>query len=264
MRNFLILIILAAAGVAGYLYFNKNQPEQTTETAQVKQDELSKIAEQRKAEKAEAQRHIDNVTAAPETAIDIEKANNFVTEDQLLQLPTDLATAIATTIAVSDGNATTYGIQLEKIGSAVHPQHEAVPASKLPQADQIRLKELLNNPDNPAGTLFYIHGVSSSDQQGLWGIIQHGLIDTFAEGIQLKSQLISADIPQQADERLPNSTSSFLGSILDKKVKDTYVYNYHKGILGRNPNIITPGQELIVVTFNPDELIEIYTHFAHQ
>ncbi|WP_299195677.1 hypothetical protein [uncultured Amphritea sp.] len=263
MRNFLILIIVAVAGVAGYLYLNQTQPEQTLNTPKVEQDELSKIAVQRQIDKAQAQRHIENLTAEPEQAIEIHKANNFVTQDQLLKLPTDLATAIAATEAVNDGSATTYGINLEKIGGSVQPQHKAVPASQLPQADQIRLKELLNNPDNPAGTLFYIHGVSNSDNQGLWGIIQSGLIDTFAKGIQLKAQLISADIPEQADERLPNSTSSFLGSILDKKVKDTYVYNYHKGILGQNPNIITPGQELIVVTFNPDELIEIYNHFAH-
>ncbi|WP_428036940.1 hypothetical protein [Amphritea sp.] len=266
MRNFLILVILAAAGVAGYLYLNRAQPEQTQDSPVVKQDELSKMAAQRQIDTAQAQRHIDNLTAAPEQAIEIGKANNFVTQEQLLKLPTDLATAIAATEAVNDsnGNAITYGINLEKIGDSVHPQHKAVPASQLPMADQVRLKELLNNPDNPAGTLFYIHGVSDSDTQGLWGIIQSGLIDTFAKGIQLKTQLISADIPQQADERLPNSTSSFLGAILDKKVKDTYVYNYHKGLLGQNPDMITPGQELIVVTFNPDELIAIYNHFAHQ
>lgn len=264
MRNILILVLLGAAAVAGYLYLNQTQPEHAPDSPVVKQDELSKMAAQRQIDTSQAQRHIDNITAAPETAIEIDKANDFVTQDQLLKLPTDLATAIAATEAVNDGNATTYGINLEKIGDSVHPQHKAVPASQLPMADQVRLKELLNNPDNPAGTLFYIHGVSNSDKQGLWGIIQSGLIDTFAKGIQLKTQLISADIPQQADERLPNSASSFLGSILDEKVKDTYVYNYHKGILGQNPDMITPGQELIVVTFNPDELIAIYNHFAHQ
>ncbi|SEQ11849.1 hypothetical protein SAMN03080615_00506 [Amphritea atlantica] len=261
MRNVLILLILAGIGIAGYLYLNPAQLAQTP-PPEVRQDELSKMAVQRETEKA--QRHIDNLTAAPEQAIEIGTANNFVTQDQLLKLPTDLATAIAATEAVKEGDAKTYGINLEQIGNSLHPQHKAVPTSQLPLADQVRLKELLNNPDNPAGTLFYIHGVSDADKQGLWGIIQSGLIDTFAKGIQLKAQLISADIPQEADERLPNSTSSFLGSILDQKVKDTYVYNYHKGILGQNPNLITPGQELIVVTFSQDELIDIYNHFAQQ
>ena len=258
MRNFLILIILAVAGVAGYLYFNPplQEDKQTqTQPPEIKPDELSKIA---------AQRHIDNLTSEPEQAIEIGKANNFVTQDQLLKLPTDLATAIAATEAVSEGSATTYGINLEQIGNSVPSQHKAIPAGELPMADQIRLKELLNNPDNAAGTLFYIHGVTDTDKQGLWNIIQSGLIDTFATGIQLKTRLISADIPREADERLANSTSSFLGTILDQKVKDTYVYNYHKGILGQNPNLITPGQELIVVTFSQDELIDIYNHFAHQ
>ncbi len=256
MRNFLILIILAVAGVAGYLYINPPlQKQEQAPSPEIKQDELSKMA---------AQRHIDNLTSEPEQAIEIDKANNFVTQDQLLKLPTDLATASATTEAVNGESVTTYGINLEQIGNSAEPQHRVIPASELPMADQIRLKELLNNPDSAAGTLFYIHGVTDSDKQGLWGIIQSGLIDTFARGIQLKTKLISADIPQAADERLPNSSSSFLGAILDQKVKDTYVYNYHKGILGQNPNLITPGQELIVVTFSQDELIDIYNHFAFQ
>ncbi len=96
------------------------------------------------------------------------------------------------------------------------------------------------------------------------GIIQSGLIHTFAQGIQLDSSLISATIPKSADERLTNSTSSFLGAILDRKVKDTYVYNFEKGILGRNPDLINPGQELIIVTFTNAELISIYNHFANQ
>lgn len=258
MRNFLILIILAVAGVAGYLYFNPPLQEQELAQAQppeIKPDELSKMA---------AKRHIDSLTSEPEQVIEISKANNFVTQEQLLKLPTDLATAIAATEAVSGGSATTYGINLEQIGNSVSSQHRTIPAGELPMADQIRLKELLNNPDSAEGTLFYIHGVSEADKQGLWGIIQSGLIDTFTKGIQLETRLISADIPREADERLANSTSSFLGTILDQKVKDTYVYNYHKGILGQNPNLITPGQELIVVTFSQDELIRIYNHFAHQ
>ncbi|RTE66375.1 hypothetical protein EH243_07200 [Amphritea opalescens] len=253
MRNLLILIILAAVGV-GYLYLNQPQPTPVA-TPTVEPDELSKMA---------AKRHIESLTSKPDQVIEIGQANNFVTQDQLLKLPTDQTTASAGTQAVSDGNAITFGVQLDTIGNSQQHQNAIILASQLPMADQIRLKELLNNPDNSADTLFYIHGVNASDNQGLWGIIQQGLIDTFASGIQLEQQTISAAIPVEADERLDNKNSSFLGTILDEKVKDTYVYNYHKGVLGQNPDLITPGQELIIVTFTQDELIDIYNHFNQQ
>ncbi|WP_417222041.1 hypothetical protein [Amphritea sp.] len=253
MRNLLILVILAVAGFAGYLFLNQSQQSPIVQP-KIQQDELSKMA---------AQRHIESLTAKPDQVIEIGKANNFVTQDQLLKLPTT-QTATAGTQAVGDGNAITFGVQLDTIGNTPQHQNAIILASQLPMADQIRLKELLNNPDNTADTLFYIHGVNAADKQGLWGIIQQGLIDTFSSGIQLEKQKISAEIPLEADERLANRNSSFLGTILDGKVKDTYVYNYHKGVLGQNPDLITPGQELIIVTFSQDELIEIYQHFSQQ
>jgi hypothetical protein len=255
MRNILILVILAIASFGGYLFLNQQQPTQSVSSPKPQQDELSRMA---------AERHIENLTSKPEQVIEIGQANNFVTQDQLLQLPAGKATAEAGLEAIKSDNATTFGIQLEQIGNPSQSQNKIISITQLPAADQIRLQELLNNPDNAAGTLFYIHGVSNSDKQGLWGIIQSGLIDTFARGIQLNNQQISTDIPQIADERLANSTSSFLGSVLDEKVKDTYVYNYAKGVLGQNPNLINPGQELIIVSFTEDELINIYNHFSNQ
>ncbi len=255
MRNILILVILAVVSFGGYLFLNQQQPTQSVSNPEPQQDELSRMA---------AERHIENLTSEPEQVIEIGQANNFVTQDQLLQLPAGKATAEAGLEAIKSDTATTFGIQLEQIGNPNQPQKEIISITQLPAADQIRLQELLNNPDNAAGTLFYIHGVSNSDKQGLWGIIQSGLIDTFARGIQLNNQQIRTDIPQVADERLANSTSSFLGSVLDEKVKDTYVYNYAKGVLGQNPNLINPGQELIIVSFTQDELINIYNHFSNQ
>ena len=129
--------------------------------------------------------------------------------------------------------------------------------------NQIKLQALLNNPDTAKDQVFFIHAVTDGDEQGLWGIIQTGVIKTFAKGIRIKDQVISANIPREADERLANRSSSFLGAILDRKVKDTYVYNYEKGILGQNPDLITPGQELIIVSFEEAELIAIYNHFVN-
>ncbi|MDO6562184.1 hypothetical protein Q4488_02205 [Amphritea sp. 1_MG-2023] len=252
MRNLLILIVLASVGVGGYLYLNAPQSNQISAPA-TPQDELSKLA---------AKRHIESLTAKPDEVIEIGAANNFVTENQLLKLPVDKTTTEAGTQAIDDDHATTFGVQLNTIGHSAQQQNAIILASNLPLADQIRLKELLNNPDSGADRLFYIHGVNETDKQGLWGIIQQGLIETFASGIQLKDQKIRADIPSQADERLANKNSSFLGTILDEKVKDTYVYNYHQGVLGQNPDLITPGQELIIVSFHQEELIDIYKHFT--
>ncbi|WP_261841531.1 hypothetical protein [Aliamphritea ceti] len=130
--------------------------------------------------------------------------------------------------------------------------------------NQIKLQALLNNPETAKNQVFFIHAVTGGDDQGLWGIIQNGVIKTFAKGIRIQDRMITANIPRQADERLANRSSSFLGAILDRKVKDTYVYNYQKGILGQNPDLITPGQELIIVSFEEAELIAIYNHFVSQ
>ena len=129
---------------------------------------------------------------------------------------------------------------------------------------RIRLQELLSDPDLAAGTVFYIHAVSPTDAQGLWGILQRGLIKTFAQGIELKEsgRRLSAEIPLLADETLENRRSSFLGEFLYQKVQDTYVYNYQQGMLGQDPDLIKPGQQLIIVSYTEDELISIFNHFT--
>jgi hypothetical protein len=137
-------------------------------------------------------------------------------------------------------------------------------AESLSPGEQIRLKELLSNPDMAAGTVFYIHAVTPEDAQGLWGILQQGLTKTFREGIQLQGSetKLVAQIPEMADERLENMRSSFLGNFLYNKVNDIYVYNYQQGMLGQDPDLIKPGQQLIIVSYSEEELIEIYRHFT--
>lgn len=129
---------------------------------------------------------------------------------------------------------------------------------------EIRLKELLDQPEKSKNQLFYLHAVRDTDKQGLWGIIQYALIDTFTNGITLpnKQHAVTAEIPTDADERLHDSRSSFLGHVLQNKVDETYVYNYAKGSLGQNPDLITPGQQLVIVTFSEEELIQIYDYFV--
>ena len=102
------------------------------------------------------------------------------------------------------------------------------------------------------------------DEQGLWGIMQRGLTETFAKGIRVgeAERLLTTEIPQDADERLADRSSSFLGQLLDRKVQETLVYNYRQGLLGQNPDLIQPGQQLLIVRFSEAELISIYNHFA--
>ena len=128
-------------------------------------------------------------------------------------------------------------------------------------ADLLQRKKA-ENPD----TIFYLHTVQPTDEQGIWGIVQYGIIDNFARGVALKRgekmETYTVQIPRHADERLDDQSSSFLGKLIDHKTKDSYVYNYRDHRMGRNPDRIYPGQELVIINFEPEELTAIYTHFA--
>ena len=132
-------------------------------------------------------------------------------------------------------------------------------------SQQIKLQELLDDPDSSSQKVYFIHAVNEGDDEGLWGIIQHGLMNTFTSGLALSGfdSKVSVAIPKEADEALEDRRSSFLGQILKRKVDQTYIYNYEKGILGENPDLIKPGQQLVIVTFTEQELIGIYHHFVN-
>ena len=128
-------------------------------------------------------------------------------------------------------------------------------------ADLLQRKKT-ENPD----TIFYLHTVQHTDEQGIWGIVHYGLIDNFARGVALKRgekmETYTVQIPRDADERLDDQSSSFLGRLIDYKTKDSFVYNYRDNRMGRNPDRIYPGQEIVIINFEPEELTAIYTHFA--
>ena len=128
-------------------------------------------------------------------------------------------------------------------------------------ADLLQRKKA-ENPD----TIFYLHTVQPTDEQGIWGIVQYGIIDNFARGVALergeKMETYTVQIPRHADERLDDQSSSFLGKLIDRKTKDSYVYNYRDNRMGRNPDRIYPGQEIVIINFEPEELTAVYTHFA--
>ena len=124
-----------------------------------------------------------------------------------------------------------------------------------------------SNKQQQDGSLFYLHRVTEQDKQGLWGIIQTGLIDKFRQGLPIKGisqnkELIKAVIPADADEKLSSGLSSFLGKILQNKVNSSYIYNFYTHKMGRDPNIVRPGQQLILIQFSSTELAKIYRFFS--
>jgi hypothetical protein len=146
---------------------------------------------------------------------------------------------------------------------SIAPAQDAVNSQS--EKNRIKLKELLNDTDSDKKRIFYLHAVNVADEQGIWGIIQKGLTGTFSKGISLSraNGTIRTLIPEDADEILSNKNSSFLGKLLNYKVLTTYVYNYEKGNIGKNPDYIKPGQQLIIVTFTEQELMSVYQHFKN-
>ena len=118
------------------------------------------------------------------------------------------------------------------------------------------------NPDS----IFYVRTIRDTDDQGIWGIIHDGIVTNFAQGMAIRRgkevNTYKIDIPRNADELLADQSSSFLGKLIYKKAKESYVYNFTKNRMGQNPDLISPGQEIVIINFEPDELIGIYKHFV--
>lgn len=129
------------------------------------------------------------------------------------------------------------------------------------------IAELLMGDDEPKkDDIFYVRNIDDSDQSGIWGIVQDGLLKNFAQGIAIKRgenyENYQVLIPSDADEQLADQSSSFLGRLIHDKSQKSYVYNVEKGKMGRNPDLIYPGQEIVIIQFTSEELIEIYQHFV--
>lgn len=115
-------------------------------------------------------------------------------------------------------------------------------------------------------SMFYVRTVRPEDRQGIWGIVQSGIIDNFARGMAIRRDkdinVYKVDIPTDADERRSDETSSFLGKLIHDKTRASHVYNFTLNRMGRNPDRIYPGQEIVIIDFRPEELIDIYKHFV--
>jgi len=149
---------------------------------------------------------------------------------------------------------------------------ELSPSQSLVATIEHGVQELSINdmiPDNAQdpNSLYYLHSVTENDVQGLWGIIQTGLIDKFRQGLRLEGisqnkDLIQAVIPSDADEKLSSGLSSFLGKVLDKKVDNSYIYNIKTQGVSFDARALHSGQQLVIIRFSPDELKQIYQFFS--
>lgn len=114
-------------------------------------------------------------------------------------------------------------------------------------------------------TLFYIRTVQDSDVQGIWGIVFDSLVENFARGMSIRHgdrvETYRVEIPRDADELMSDRSSSFLGRMIQEKTMQSHVYNFRENRMGRNPDRIFPGQEIVIIDFQPQELIGIYKHF---
>lgn len=130
-------------------------------------------------------------------------------------------------------------------------------------AELLREQQALS-PDS----VFYVRTVRPTDSQGIWGIVHDGLIENFARGMAIRRgeeiNTYQVEIPRDADERLADESSSFLGKMIHQKTVDSYVYNFKQNRMGRNPDRVMPGQEIVIINFHSNELIDIYKHFANQ
>lgn len=127
-------------------------------------------------------------------------------------------------------------------------------------ADILR-REMELSPDS----IFYVRTVRPGDDQGIWGIVQDGLIGNFARGMAIRhgreEDTYRVEIPHDADEVEQNRRSSFLGKLIHAKSLASHVYNFKENRMGQNPDQILPGQEIVIINFKAEELISIYKHF---
>jgi hypothetical protein len=154
---------------------------------------------------------------------------------------------------------------LNKVTEIDH--NESVVATINNGMQELSIRDIIKNGNMPDNALFYLHRVTPDDRQGLWGIIQAGLIDKFREGVRIdgiksNKETVQAIIPADADEKLPSGLSSFLGKILNDKVTSSYVYNFSTHVMSNDPNRIFPGQQLILIHFSAAELANIYQFFS--
>ncbi|NIO03405.1 MAG: hypothetical protein GTN74_01990 [Proteobacteria bacterium] len=231
------------------------------------ESEIKVLVEEEKTVITTLRELLKDPTIGPHTPIRISPENGKVEETTPQQLLSDQSITHDTPIKIVQKHErviTTTVAELQK--SLPSPETPVKIVVERP-AVTLTLGQILPVEGGLERDTFYIHSVTKEDVQGIWGIIQHGLIDQFLRGIPVggedvgKQRLLTLEIPEDADELRGDGYSSYLGKVLAQKTREAYVYNYAKGHMGRNPDYISPGQELVISRFSEKELVDIYRHF---
>jgi len=212
---------------------------------------------------------LSNRTIHPDTPIRILKEGGIVTETTPRKLMADPSITPDTPIKIIEKVekvTVTTPEELQKM--AMSPETPIKVIVEKP-GETLTLSQLLQEKRDLGEDTFYVHAVTREDAQGIWGIIQHGLMDQFLRGVPVgvelgvpKRRVLTLKISEDADEPDDGGYSSFLGKVLVRKTKESYVYNHTSGRMGKNPDYIFPGQELVISRFSKKELVEIYKHFS--
>jgi hypothetical protein len=214
---------------------------------------------------------MENRTIHPDTPIRVLKEEGVIIETTPRKLMADKSITPDTPIKIVEKLervAVTTPEELQKTAPSLDTPIKVIVEKP---GEAVTLAQLLPEEKDVGKDTFYVHAVTREDVQGIWGIIQRGLKDQFLKGIPVpaeeeitREQYLKLRIPNDADEPREGGYSSFLGRILDQKTKETYVYNYRSGRMGKNPDYISPGQEVVISRFSKKELVEIYKHFSKQ
>ena len=226
--------------------------------------EIKVLVEEEKTSITTPRELLENRTIHPDTPIRILKEGGVVTETTPRKLMADPSITPDTPIKIIEKvekMIVTTPEELQKM--ALSPETPIKVIVEKP-GETMTLSQLLREERGLGEDTFYIHAVTREDAQGIWGIIQHGLMDQFLKGIPMApaEKVLSLKIPGDADEPHDGGYSSFLGKVLDRKTKEAYVFNHQSGRMGKNPDYISPGQELVISRFSKKELVQIYKHFS--
>lgn len=230
--------------------------------------EIKVLIEEEKTSITTPRELIENRTIHPDTPIRILKEGGVVMETTPRKLMADPSITPDTPIKIIEKVERVAVTTPEELRKTAPTPDTPVKIIVEEPGKTITLSELIAEGKDLQKDTFYVHSVTRGDVQGIWGIIQHGLMNQFLQGIPMtvaagapQEKRLILKIPEDADERQNSGYSSFLGKILDRKTRESYVYNHESGLMGRNPDYIFPGQELVISRFSQEELVEIYKHF---
>ncbi len=207
-------------------------------------------------------------TMGPDTPLRILRDDGKIEETTIQQLLTDGSITRDTPIKIVQKHEKVVTTTLAELQKSVPSPETPVRIIVEKPGVTLTLSQILPDDQGLGRDTFYIHSVTGQDVQGIWGIIQHGLMDQFLKGVPVginedvgEQRLLTIEIPENADEPRGDGYSSYLGKVLAQKTRESYVYNHAEGRMGRNPDFISPGQELVISRFSEEELVDIYRHF---